>query len=302
MNKRGNIQFLHNSAIDIVRWDQVVNSSPNARSYAMSWYLDILHPDWHGLVYDNYRYVMPVVFLSKWGIRYAYQPVYAQQHGIFPPATPDITRLIVEELKSHFRYFEIAFNHYNLLPDFDWTLTVRNNLILSLNDDYHRIKSGYSQHTQRYVKSAAKKVSSITPISISEYLGLKKEYAGSHFNQWLPCLKQIMAHALARHEGSVLGAYSPQNQLCGAAFFLKEKGRFTYLDSILSPEGKNIRAMYALIDNFIQNHSEMPMLLDFEGSDQKGIARFFAGFGAQPEPYIKVKYNHLPRLIKWLKR
>ena len=105
MNKRGNIQFLHNSAIDIVRWDQVVNSSPNARSYAMSWYLDILHPDWHGLVYDNYRYVMPVVFLSKWASVWAYQPVYAKQTWHLPPRQTRYYRLIVEELKSLFPLF-----------------------------------------------------------------------------------------------------------------------------------------------------------------------------------------------------
>ena len=96
------ITFKHNSEIDIQRWDQVVGDAVNSRVYALSWYLTILHPDWHGLVYGDYDYVMPVIFSKKWGISYMYQPVYAQQHGIFPPAKSEITDQFISFLQQRF--------------------------------------------------------------------------------------------------------------------------------------------------------------------------------------------------------
>jgi hypothetical protein len=298
----GNILLLHNSAIDVVKWDESIHNAPNARNYAMSWYLDILHPDWHGLVYGNYRYVMPVVFSSKFGIRYAYQPVFAQQHGIFPPSTPDVTELFIDELKKHFRFFEISFNHYNLIHGEELIITKRKNYILSLYNDYPTLWQGFSQQAQRNIKKARKSVTISFHITLEEYLNLNKNWADRETKPWLSLLKQIIAHAFARKIGLLVGAYSEHNELCAAAFFIKEKGRYTYLSSVSSPQGKEHCAMFAVIDSFIHDHACQPLLLDFEGSMIEGIARFFAGFGAQPEIYQKVKYNRLPKIIRWLKK
>ncbi len=298
---QGQITILHNSAIDVLRWDQVIKRSPNCRSYAMSWYLDLLHPDWQGWVYGDYEYVMPVISSSKLWIKYAFQPVYGQQMGIFPPATPQITTFFIGELKKQFRLIEMAFNAFNPIPEHAFEISQRKNFLLSLYNSYAHIREGYTQHTRRYVNKAAKEVSIFTSLGMEEFMGLNARFGEKHTLRNLSKLKQIVAHAIARKEGLLYFACDRHNQVCGTAFFLKEKGRYTYLNSVLSPEGKKSRAMYALIDRFIYDHAGEPFLLDFEGSEIEGIARFFAGFGAIPEYYPKVKYNKLPGLIRWLK-
>ena len=41
---------------------------------------------------------------------------------------------------------------------------------------------------------------------------------------------------------------------------------------------------------------------DFEGSMIPGVARFYAGFGANPETYFQLKFNRLPLPLRWIKR
>lgn len=296
------IRFLHNSAIDVVRWDQLISWSPNGRNYAASWYLDILNPNWHGLIYGNYDYIMPVPMSVKFGISYAFQPVFAQQLGIFPPPPPDVARLFIETLATRLRLVELAFNQMNLLPSEIGLLVERKNFIISLYQSYPTIRTGYSQHTRRYVTKAHQEISILPAISPGLFFDLVKTSAQPAIKTHFSKLKQIVSHALARKEGLLYGAFDNSNQVCAAAFFLKEKGRYTYLCPVSTPEGKSKRAMFALIDRFIADHAGQAMLLDFEGSEIEGIARFFAGFGAASEPYPHLTINRLPKMINFLKK
>jgi len=296
-------KFLHNSEIDLQKWDRTVEDAINSRVYAMSWYLDILNPNWHGLIYGNYQYVMPVVSSKKWGITYVYQPVYAQQHGVFPPTTPEITALFIAFLKMKFRYFSISFNSFNVVDDRVVEIENRKNFILSLSNPYGEIKEHYTSHTSRYVKKAVAKVCISSQITLEEFLKLKKDYGKKPLKEeYLKRLKLIISHSFVKGIGQIYGVYNQHNELCAAAFFIKEKQRFTYLNSVSSPEGKQLRAMYAIVDAFIRDHSEQSYLLDFEGSTIEGIARFFEGFGASPETYQSVKYNNLPWFLKLFKK
>jgi hypothetical protein len=60
--------------------------------------------------------------------------------------------------------------------------------------------------------------------------------------------------------------------------------------------------MFLLIDTFIQNNSGKNLILDFEGSNIPGIARFYKGFGAMAETYYSVHQNRLPRLLRIFKK
>jgi hypothetical protein len=298
-----NIRYLHNSEIDLDKWDQTIKNAVNSRVYALSWYLDILFPDWYGLIYGDYKYVMPIAPSKKMGINYALQPVYAQQHGIFPPSTPEITTQFLSWLSQKFSYFSLSFNSMNLIASELVTIEYRKNFILSLRDTHAEIILKYTSHTSRYVRKGVRDLTISTTVSLEEYIRLKTIFGKKPINEaYIKRLKLIIFHALEQGIGTIYGVYDKHNELCAAAFFLKEENRYIYLNSVSSPEGKQQRAMYAIVDSFIGNHAQQPYLLDFEGSNIEGIARFFEGFGAQPETYQHVKYNNLPWLLKILKR
>jgi len=57
-----------------------------------------------------------------------------------------------------------------------------------------------------------------------------------------------------------------------------------------------------LIDAFIKDNADKPLILDFEGSDIRNLAFFYSGFGAKDEQYPFLKINKLPFYLKWLKK
>lgn len=295
--------LLPNSSIDTDRWNQLINNAPNERVYAQSWYLDIVAPNWMGLVYGNYEYVMPVVTSKKFGFEYAFQPLYCQQHGIFPTATPEISKKFIEYLKQKLHYFNVSLNSMNVSAEKLIDCEIKKNYLLSLNKTYDNIYSQYSSHTRRYLPKAIRNCEVMSGINPIEYLKLKKEYAGKSFsNKHYHALQLIINKSISSGRGVIYGAYSLHNQLIAAAFFLKSGKRAIYLNSISLPEGKQSRAMLAIVDRFIADNANSNIILDFEGSMIDGIARFFAGFGAQPESYQVIKHNNLPFFIKWLKK
>ncbi|MCF8357359.1 MAG: hypothetical protein K9H26_01285 [Prolixibacteraceae bacterium] len=297
------IRFIHNDEVDLIKWDNAINSAPNSRIYALSWYLDILNPDWHAIVFGNYEYVMPVILAKKMGIDYAYQPLFAQQHGIFPPAIPEISTLFFFTLKKQLRYFDISVNSFNLIDCEHLDCEKRNNYLLSLNHNYGEIRGSFSTHCKRNLKKAAKYENLPTDIGLADFLKLKKEAGkGPVSTQAIGKLQLIISHALDRGACFIRGAFTKNNELIAAAVFLKHKERIIYLNAVSSETGREYRSMYVIINSVIEEHAGKHLYLDFEGSNIESIARFFAGFGAQPETYLHVKYNNLPPVLKLFKK
>lgn len=57
-----------------------------------------------------------------------------------------------------------------------------------------------------------------------------------------------------------------------------------------------------LIDRFIAANSNKNLVLDFEGSNDSKLSRFYKGFGAKECVYLQARINKLPWFIRWYKR
>ncbi|MBP7507340.1 MAG: hypothetical protein KA807_05950 [Prolixibacteraceae bacterium] len=301
MNSR--LKLIHNSKIDIERWDKVIYNSPNSRVYAKSWMLDIVNEEWNGLIYGDYEYIMPVVYSKKWGIEYAYQPIYSQQHGIFPPPSPEITKCFIDFLIERFRYLDISLNSMNLVQDSNLKIEERANFLLSLRPEYEDIAKNYSNDCKRNVKKARVLNEFSDQVTIEEFMQFYIANNKVSLNDSvIGHLKKIVSKSLMSGIGEIHGAYSKRNQLTGVSFFLKDKERRISLCSVSSEEGRDNFSMFFIIDNYIRNNSSKSLILDFEGSIIEGIAMFFKRFGAEPETYQHIKFNRLPWPIKIFKK
>ena len=59
--------------------------------------------------------------------------------------------------------------------------------------------------------------------------------------------------------------------------------------------------MFLLVEEIIKKFSNSKYLLDFEGSEIEGVARFYVGFGASNAPYYyHKKYNN--KLLHFIKK
>jgi hypothetical protein len=303
---KSNLKYLSHRSIDFDKWDLCVSEAYNSRIYANSWFLDRTAVEWDALVLGDYEYVMPLPVRRKLGILYVYQPLYSQQLGIFPPPTPQVAVAFLESLQHRYRFIDIQMNSLNLpVRDLkDVVFTRRKNYLLHVGAEYHAIEDAYTNNTRRnIIKAGANHLSFAEGIPMEAYLEFKQQNLPVKLSkEGMQKLKSIIAYCLYKGIGEIEGVYSAGNNLCAAVFFCRWKERVIYMNAVSSEEGKETRAMFFLIDKFIQSVAGQDIAIDFEGSMIPGIARFFEGFGASPEVYYQLNYNRLPAFLSWIKR
>ena len=306
MDKSKQLIYLKHSQIDYEKWERCIEEAPNSRVYAAGWYLDRTAVKWDALVWGDYEFVMPLPSRRKFGINYLYQPLYCQQLGIFPSPPDDISIHFFETARRTFRYSDLQLNASNIPPKVleGFRFIPRQNFLLLLDADYEAILAGYSKNTNRNIaKANNNRLNYVEGIPIEEFLEFKQKNLVAKLNKTgFQKLKSIIAYCHYKEMGEIVGVYSPGNNLCAAVFFCRWKDRLIYMNAASNREGKEIRAMFYLIDRFLENSAGKNLTLDFEGSMIPGVARFFEGFGATPETYYRMLFNRLPGPMKWFKR
>jgi len=300
------MKYLNYSEIDFEKWDKCIDRAPNSRLYATSWFLDRMATRWNALIWGDYKYIMPVPYRKKLGIKYSYQPLYCQQLGIFPSPPANIAEAFFSALYQKFHFTDIQLNAENHPGENSKNMQIvpRKNYLLQLNTDFETIYSGFSKNTRRNIaKAEQNNISYIENISLEEFLHFKRNnLTGKILASDFQKLISIIAYSLHHGFGKITGVYSQENELCAAVFFCRWKNRVIYLNAVSSKEGKAYRAMFFLIHHFCQSMAGSNLTLDFEGSVLPGIARFFEGFGATPEIYYRLHFNHLPFPLNLIKK
>ena len=303
------VEYITYRKIDKQKWDACINRSQNRLIYAKSFYLDAMAENWDALVLNNYEAVMPLTWKRKWGISYLYQPAFVQQGGIFfsEPLSEEILNTFIEKAFSYFKFAEITLNYLNdskLISKAD--ISLRNNFLLRLHKTYSETKQTYSSITIKNLKRAAN--AGLSYHFTSDYLSILKLYKKLYAER-LPYFTQddyynfsLICKKLSEENNLIVRKVTnSENELLAAAVILIDRNRLYNLVSCITQKGKLAQANYFLYDQLIQEFSNSKFILDFEGSDVKGIAEFYNRFNPQNEPYPFVKVNNLPALIKIFK-
>lgn len=280
------IIHLQNKEIDRSQWDNCIAMSQNQLSYAFSWYLDVVSPNWEALVSADFLYVMPLPVKCKFGIRYIVQPILCQQLGVF--STHKISEEIVAAFIKKIPYHSYAFNlnEKNAHPNFSRLP----NFILNLNQSYSDIYSSYSKNTCRNIERASKLNLKVKiDLSVLDFYEFYYHDEREHKPVNKLLVKQLIEKGVEKNLIKIYGIYSAENQLISAVCMLISADRISYLLPISNEEGKASSAMFLLIDKIIKTEAEKDLLFDFEGSQIEGIARFNKGFGAKNQPYYTIK-------------
>ena len=300
------IAYVKRNDIDTAKWDACIAQSVNGMVYAYSWYLDIVAESWDALIGNDYEAVFPLTFNTKFGISYIYQPFFTQQLGLFSAGhiTHELVSKFLDAIPEHFRFVAINLNTFIKLSYPKAKVIPRVTYHLDLIEPYPAISSRYSSNTKRNIsKAVAYNVSVVKGLSAQKLIELKKgnqivPLKQKHFDTLIKLVTQSVANGV----GEVYGAYDKHNELCGGVLFLKSNGKAIYLLASSTAEGKSNRAMFALVDHFIQQNAESHLVLDFEGSNVESVARFYAGFGGSPCEYNHIIINRLPWYINLFRR
>jgi hypothetical protein len=310
------IRYLQHNEIDKEKWDACIKGSFNSMAYAASWYLDQIHEDWEALVEDDYERVMPLTGRKKFGVYYLFQPYFVQQLGVFSKSilTPGIIKNFINNIPEKFQFVDIKLNSFNNLSDKSLDLQPNRNYVLDLIHDYNKLYSRYSSNTKRNLKkSANSNLSLVKNIKPEAIITLFRDNRGKNLKNWTDShylqLQKLIYLSIHNGKGITYGVFTEHNQLCAGAFFLSSSNRLIFLFSGADKTALETGAMPLLIDEVIKEYAPGNLVLDFEGSNDDNLARFYKGFGAKESSYLSLKINRLKfpmksvlNVYQWLKK
>ena len=277
--------------------------------YAYSWYLDLICLHWDAMIWGDYLYIMPLVNNRKYGLRYIYQPFFTQQLGVFSsfPPEPDIVNQFLNAIPKKFRLTDMNLNLGNVPTVASFSIRKNTTYQLSLHSRADNLRTFYNSNTKRNIQKAIQNNIRISTVpDVSHFLEFTKknlyEKSPEIKQEHYVSLQKVISFALPNQLGEIYGAWDSENNLVASVFFVTANQKCIYLAASSNQAGIEKSAMFLLIDTFIQNNAGKNQILDFEGSNISGVARFYAGFGASPETYFSVHQNRLPRVLRIFKK
>lgn len=302
------IRKISHIEIDKKLWDNCIINSPNETIYPYSGFLDVVSPGWDALVLDDYKAVFPLTHKKKFGISYLIQPANSQQLGLFSSITlnSSIIEDFFKKVSEHYSYINIQINSFHKANIPDLIYSGRKNYELSLNNKYEDLFVQFSTNHKRNIKKAKEAGAEIIKdLPIDKLIALYKETRGKemkHSKSDYETLEKLIDSLLSNKSAEIISVNLPKIGFCAGAVFVRSCKRTVFLFSATSVEAKKNGAMHFLIDNYIRNNSGEDIILDFEGSNQESLARFYAGFGANCTEYYKLSKNKLPGFLKLIKK
>jgi len=310
MAAENEILFLPNKSIDKQKWDKCISETTNQLIYAYSFYLDNICPTWCAFIDADYRWMLPITWKQKFGIKYLYQPNLTQQLGVFYKKDVQVpSGEIINYIQTNFSYCEVNWNYATPIDTLPSTIqhSPATNFILDLHKSYNHIASNYHNDLKKNLKRAANYF-----INYQNEIHYKKaiELYIQHYSKRMmhvarkdyDAFSEISKYASQNNQLVVRKAIGKNEEILSVALLLKDNNRLYNLMNTTTAQGRKLHANHFLLDAIIREFSGSNLLFDFEGSDLEGVKTFYENFGSINQPYYKIKYNNLSWPLKLLKK
>lgn len=272
-------------------------------------YFDALQTNWM-LAFDEASQIgIPLAVGKKIGLQYTYQAPLVQKYAFIGTNAKDVLaqQSLMHQLPAYFKLTEINIPTSTIDLANTWKTRVRRNAVLDLNLPYDELFSSFgSNHKRNLAKADKLGLEVLIPTIEEAKLGIatflssttskfqvQKGYGKAFYN--------LIDSTLYPSKLEAFQIFQNESLLAMAIVF-RNKGYLVNLLSFATDLGRESNALFLLMDAIIRKNANKPLMLDFEGSDNDGIFRFYKGFGAQNIPYLHVRNNNLPPLLRWLKK
>ena len=288
------IRILKRVQINDAKWNEAIRLASNSLPYAYSWYLDAVCSKWMALIIGEYECVMPLPIGRKWGILYVYQPLFCQQLGAFYRRRSDaiLMQLITATIRK-FVFVNLNLNYDNQVASLSANaLTKKKNLILTLSGKHSAIQKEYSENTLRNIKKGqkaglvfeegkTKDFASFTDFYIKNTAAKDKAFKSRHIMSLHKLTQQFSMHGC----GKLYVVKNADAQICAGVIVVESGDRIIHLLPAANEYARQNGAMHYLVDAVLAHYAGSDKIYDFEGSSVDSIARFYEGFGAEPQPF-----------------
>ena len=302
------INYIKHKKIDLVKWDACIENSQNGLIYPYAFFLNSMAgKKWDALVLGDYEAVFPLVWNSKFFIKYLYQPYFCQQLGLFSKQeiTENLVTEFINKIPSKFLYWNFHLNYQNKYFSPSIRFINRTSFCINLNQNYTEI---YDQYNADAKKNLAK--SMIQGFSYQKHIEIKAvsdcffNAYGQHYPKEESLkinINKCASEAIKQNKGFTRSVLGNDGNLWCAGFFFISNNRIHYAMAAPTDEGKKYGATHILIDEVLKEFSNKNIIFDFEGSDIKSVAYFYSKFGSVTSHYLQIIKNKLPWWLRFLK-
>jgi len=302
------IKYLKHKKIDVIKWDNCIEQSPNGLVYPYSFFLNAMAgKKWDALVLGDYEAVFPLVWNRKFFIKYLYQPYFCQQLGLFSEnqISENLLTDFINKIPSKFLYWNFHLNYQNKYFSPSVRFINRTSFCINLNQEYTEIYDHYNADAKKNLaKSMIQGYSYQKNIDIKTVSDCFFAAYGQHYPK-AEALKlkisKCATEAIKQKKGFNRAVQGNDGSLWCAGFFFVSNNRIHYAMAAPTEEGKKFGATHILIDEVLKEFSNKNMIFDFEGSDIKSVAYFYSKFGSVSSNYLQIIKNKLPWWLKFLK-
>lgn len=276
-------------------YDKCIGSSPNGLACALSWYMNIVSPEWELLVTEDRTSVMPLPVVKKLNRKVLRQPEYAWQLGIFSSGvpSPELVRHFLNSIPEAYRLKKLCLNKYNPLPG--GQARYLNTTELDLIRSYRILSSRYGPSMKENLKTAGNSgLSYISNISVHDMLMFAYRLDRLNRTRLKPkdisLLRLISTNAIRYRVGQVGAAYDVHNNLIATVLFMVFNGRASVLHASASSEGLTTGGIEFIIDRFIRSRSEENMVLCIDNPNDKKLMEILKSCGAGMSQFPCLKH------------
>jgi hypothetical protein len=299
------LTYLRNHEINLVKWDNCINNAHNGSIYAFSWYLDIISDEWTAIIRDDYGAVMPLLHRKKAGIAYLAPSPFANQLGVFSTEIMDeeMVNQFLRKTHHYYKIFTIHLNKFNKIDPQLFHQENRSTYEFDLIRSHGVIQDNYSDRVQLDLNIAREKeisiIPGITPNQFIDFISDKETLTpGKLSKDQVFRLRKIIAFVLKHGLGDIYAAYTRENNLCAAVLFLRSNRKINLLYSALSQEGTENKAIEMLLDQYIKQHAEKNLTINFENLAHPEKEKICEGFGGREYHYTAISDRKHPFVRK----
>lgn len=275
-------------------YDRCITASPNGSIYALSWYLDIVCPDWELMANSDYSTVMPLPVFRSMGRKTLNQPEYACHLGVFSTSIPDpetISRYL-QTIPQNYKVRKLCMNKFNIVTKKN--VRIYNAAELDLISPYNQARARFSSIIKDRLNLAEENSTSfVSHTSVNDLLMFS--YRLDKLNKQklkpnqLSTLRLIASNAIRYRSGQLASAYDKTNNLCAVILFLIFNGRASILHAAANVEGMETGAIEFIIDHFIRENSEQNLVLSIDNPGDKYLMETLQHFGSVISEYPCLK-------------
>ncbi len=307
LQKAINSQLVSRVDLDVQKWNEFVQNSPQGSVYNYTWFLDIVCNNWCAIVVkneDEWVAIFPINQNRKFGLEYALQPMLTQFMGVMLSSEVNspgrmfesektILKSLISKIPEKYKVFDFNFHPNNtyVLP-FYWAgynLTTKYTYWLKVSQDSENLKSRFSKSIKQDLKHAVKEnlqySESENIDELSSFLVAKNLRSASE----VIVLKKLWSEIIKPKLGFIAQVKDDEGKTSCAAAILKDGDKFVYFLCSSASESKKGANSFIIL-SVIEKIAQMKGVnyFDFEGSMIESIEHYFRGFSPEQKAYQNI--------------